>query len=345
MGAEHGLCHTARFEQAEAQQHRIAHCQPNCAGHVARRGNALDQNRVNAHDHHNQKRLKAQRQQRFQIVLPDIAPFSVCHGSKRDGSQRGHKIYFNHSPVDHQHNADGKNVHGQPDKQGLKPQSNQSAKAHSFQRRLQITHKGIYVNAGIADYHACALIDDLLRRVKNAHDDIPSVRDNQNSRVGFEYPFEEHKGVNVVQIVFLCHHLDQLVGHYKCENCTRNRDDDGFGQVVDHIENAGVPALRRRSDISGDFAHLCIHRIEQPRQVADDSVDQNALKPFLQPINGLIFGIRFSNLLAANSILCCLRTASPQGIAALAAQGGVATLTERSDATFSVKQFSSADGE
>ena len=34
-----------------------------------------------------------------------------------------------------------------------------------------------------------------------------------------------------------------------------------------------------------------------------------------------------------------------QGIAALAAQGGVATLTERSDATFSVKQFSSADGE
>ena len=40
-----------------------------------------------------------------------------------------------------------------------------------------------------------------------------------------------------------------------------------------------------------------------------------------------------------------LRTASPQGIAALAAQGGVATLTERSDATFSVMQFSSADGE
>ena len=37
--------------------------------------------------------------------------------------------------------------------------------------------------------------------------------------------------------------------------------------------------------------------------------------------------------------LCCLRTASPQGIAALAAQGGVATLTERSDATFSVMQL------
>ena len=40
-----------------------------------------------------------------------------------------------------------------------------------------------------------------------------------------------------------------------------------------------------------------------------------------------------------------LRTASTQGIAALAAQGGVATLTERSDATFPVGQFSSADRE
>ncbi len=40
-----------------------------------------------------------------------------------------------------------------------------------------------------------------------------------------------------------------------------------------------------------------------------------------------------------------LRTASPQGIAALAAQGGVATLTERSDETFAVGQFSSADWE
>ena len=49
-----------------------------------------------------------------------------------------------------------------------------------------------------------------------------------------------------------------------------------------------------------------------------------------------------SNLLAAT---VCKKPASPQGIAALAAQGGVATLTERSDATFSVKQFSSADGE
>ena len=40
-----------------------------------------------------------------------------------------------------------------------------------------------------------------------------------------------------------------------------------------------------------------------------------------------------------------LRTASPQGVAALAAKGGVATLTERSDATFPVMQYPPADGE
>ena len=69
--------------------------------------------------------------------------------------------------------------------------------------------------------------------------------------------------------------------------------------------------------------------------------DINGYMSFLLSNSDLLI----SNLLAANSISCCLRTASPQGIAALAAQGGVATLTERSDATFSVEQFSSADRE
>jgi len=50
-------------------------------------------------------------------------------------------------------------------------------------------------------------------------------------------------------------------------------------------------------------------------------------------------------LLAADVSQNRLRTASPQGIAALAAQGGVAPLTEGRDETFSLGQFSSADRE
>ena len=53
----------------------------------------------------------------------------------------------------------------------------------------------------------------------------------------------------------------------------------------------------------------------------------------------------FLNLLAANSISCCMRTASPQGIDAQASQGSAVPLTERSDEAFSVRKFFSADRE
>ena len=43
--------------------------------------------------------------------------------------------------------------------------------------------------------------------------------------------------------------------------------------------------------------------------------------------------------MAANSILCCLQTASTQGIDAQASRGSVAPLTERSDEAFSSGSF------
>ena len=43
-----------------------------------------------------------------------------------------------------------------------------------------------------------------------------------------------------------------------------------------------------------------------------------------------------SSLLVANSVLCCLRTASPQGIGTQASQGSVAPLAERDSETFSI---------
>ena len=53
----------------------------------------------------------------------------------------------------------------------------------------------------------------------------------------------------------------------------------------------------------------------------------------------------YSNLLAANGLSKPFADGKSTGDSALAVQGGVATLTERSDATFSVEQFSSVDGE
>jgi len=59
----------------------------------------------------------------------------------------------------------------------------------------------------------------------------------------------------------------------------------------------------------------------------------------------LNYRLLFSNLLAANGLSKPFADGKSTGIAALAVQGGVATLTERSDATFAGKQFSSADRE
>ena len=42
------------------------------------------------------------------------------------------------------------------------------------------------------------------------------------------------------------------------------------------------------------------------------------------------------NAAVANSVLCCLRTASPQGIGTQASQGSVAPLAERDSETFSI---------
>ena len=46
MCAEDALCHRAGFEQAEAEQHGIAHAAPYRADGVAARGDALYQHRI-----------------------------------------------------------------------------------------------------------------------------------------------------------------------------------------------------------------------------------------------------------------------------------------------------------
>ena len=83
---EHGLGDAPGLEQAEAQQHRVAHTTPNGPGHVGGEGDALNQNGVDARHHHNQERLKAHGKQRAQIVLPRAAQLSV---GKRGNGDRG----------------------------------------------------------------------------------------------------------------------------------------------------------------------------------------------------------------------------------------------------------------
>ena len=121
MCIEHGLGKAARFEQAEAQQHRVAHASPDGVDDVIHKRDVLHQNRVNSNADDNQKRLEAQRQQRTDVVLSHAAPFLAHHGRHRNGGNRGDEIYFNHSSECDNENADGQRPHGNANEQRLEP--------------------------------------------------------------------------------------------------------------------------------------------------------------------------------------------------------------------------------
>ena len=89
MRPEQGLGQAARLEQREAQQHRISHAGPDGGGHIASHTDVLHQHGVDAHAHHNEKRLEAQGKQGTQIVLSRMSPIPVGHGGKRNWSNRG----------------------------------------------------------------------------------------------------------------------------------------------------------------------------------------------------------------------------------------------------------------
>ena len=85
MCAEDALCHRAGFEQAEAEQHGIAHAAPYRADGVAARGNALYQHRIDGNADKDQQPLKANSEQGLQVVLSSIAQLPVGERGNGDG--------------------------------------------------------------------------------------------------------------------------------------------------------------------------------------------------------------------------------------------------------------------
>ena len=118
---------------------------------------------------------------------------------------------------------------------------------------------------------------------------------------------------------------------------------DAIGKTLKELELAGYIIRRQLRGKDGRISDTEYTIFEKPRKPSPpDTTLPDTENPYLDnPDKILDFQTCWRRTVCQNR----LRTASPQGIAALAAQGGVATLTERSDATFSVMQFSSADGE
>ena len=140
MCIEHGLGKAARFEQAEAQQHRVAHASPDGVDDVIHKRDILHQNGVDGNADDNQERLEAQRQQGADVVLPHAAPFLAHHGRHWDGGNRGDEIYFNHSSECDNENADGQRPHGNAHEQRLEPQAEQRPQLHFHQPILDTHH-------------------------------------------------------------------------------------------------------------------------------------------------------------------------------------------------------------
>lgn len=123
MCAKQGFYQAVGLKQGVAKQDRIAHAAPDGCGYVvAECGDALHQHRIDAHADHNEEDLEAQGQQRTKVVLPRGAPLPVDHRGKGNRSNGGHQIHLNHSAVDHQEDADGKNLRTQPYEHALEPQ-------------------------------------------------------------------------------------------------------------------------------------------------------------------------------------------------------------------------------
>ena len=161
--------------------------------------------------------------------MAHAAPFLAHHSCHRNGRKGGHKVYLDHSTVGDDEDADGDGPGTDTGEQGLKPQSQKRPDLHIHEPGFQIGHHGGDINAGIScDNTRCAAYHTL-GGIEYTHDDVPCICDDQHCSGGFEGPLEEHPGIYIVQIVFVCYELDQLKGHNKGEDCPRNRDDHGVG--------------------------------------------------------------------------------------------------------------------
>ena len=73
------------------------------------------------------------------------------------------------------------------------------------------------------------------------------------------------KIIQIMQVVAVGNHLDQLQRHHDGQDHASNRHHDGVGKVLDHTENAAVPPLRGLAHLRGDVRDLLVHTVEHPR--------------------------------------------------------------------------------
>ena len=266
MRSEDGFCHGAGLKQAETEQNGVAHNAPNGVDGIPGNRHALDQHRINRHADEDEKALKTQRKQAFQVVLPHVRLLVVAEGRHGDGCKAHHAIYLNHTPVHDDENNDTQDPHGDADEEGLQKQPEQGAYIHLHQAGLQHGQTNV-VDTGVSGNDAAGIGHYLLGDVEHRHHDVESIADEPHRNSSLENPAHDKSRLKLRHIVVLGDHLNQLITGDKGQDDACNGQYHVPGEGFDHGEHPWLKAGGLGAHLLGDIADLRVHIIEQPGKV------------------------------------------------------------------------------
>ena len=211
MRSENGFRHGAGLKQAETKQNGIAHDTPNGVDGIPGNRYRLYQHGVNRHTDEDEKALKTQCKQAFQVVLSHVALLVVAESRHGDGRKAHHAVDFNHTPVDDHKNDDAQDPHGNADEETLQEKPEQGSYIHLHQAGLQHGQTNV-VDTGVSGNDAAGIGHHLLCQVKDRHHNVESIADEPHRHRRFEDPAHDECRLKLCHIVVLCDHLDQLIG-------------------------------------------------------------------------------------------------------------------------------------
>ena len=253
MRSEDGFCHGACLEQAETKQNGVAHNAPNGVDGIPGNRHALDQHGVNRHADEDEKALKAQRKQAFQVVLPHVALLVVAEGRHGDGRKAHHAVNFDHSSIDDDENYDTQYPHGDADEETLQEKPEQGAYIHLHQAGLQHRQANV-VDTGVSSNDAAGIRHHLLCQVKDRHHNIEGVGNKPHRHRRFEDPAHDEGRLKLRHIVMLSDHFNQLITGDEGQDDACNGQHHVPGESFNHRKNARLKA-------GGLGAHLLVSTV------------------------------------------------------------------------------------
>ena len=266
MRSEDGFRYGAGLEQAETEQNSVAHNAPNGVDGIPGNRYALDQHRINRHADEDEKALKAQFEQAFQVVLPHVALLVVAEGRHGDGRKAHHAVYLNHSSVDDDKNHDGQDAHGDADEETLQEKSEQGADIHLHQAGLQHGQTNV-VDTGVSGNDAAGIGHYLLGDIEYRHHNIKSIADEPDRNSGLKNPAHDEGRLKLRHVVVLGDHLDEFITGDEGQNHACSGQHHVPGEGFDHGEHSRLKTGWLGAHLLGDVADLRVHIVEQTRKV------------------------------------------------------------------------------